>query len=101
MKCSCTAVVYVVDAKLLINTHANFSTAWVRGISNLSNIALQGIIQTCSVSQIQDLFPPGQLSFTGLSLLLDLRNIAPLLYFYMHCTVGWTLGQGSQFIFWN
>ena len=43
----CTAVVYVEDAKLPINAHANFSTAWVCGISNLFNIALQGIIQTC------------------------------------------------------
>ena len=43
----CTAAVYVEDAKLPINTHANFSTAWVRGISNLSNMALQGTIQTC------------------------------------------------------
>ena len=42
----CTAVVYMVDAKLPINAHANFSNAWVRGISNLSNIALQGTIQS-------------------------------------------------------
>ena len=100
----CTVVVYMVDAKLPINAHANFSNAWVRGISNLSNIVARHntiILWLLSVNQIQDLFPPGQLSFTGLSLLLDLRNIAPLLYFYIHCTVGWTLGQGSQFIFWN